>query len=59
MKKIIIVQIILSLIFVVAFTTGNQYNCFDGLIPAMQRDNSFANIAHTAIETMRNIGTGR
>lgn len=56
MKRVIIVQIILSLIFTAAFAIGYRRELVDNLVPAMQRDYSIAEISDTAIETIRNIG---
>lgn len=56
MKKVIIIQIVLSLILTAVFAVGSSRGYLDSVIPAIERDNSITEIADTAIETMRNIG---
>ena len=56
MKKVIIIQIILSLIFTAVFAVGSGRGYLDSVIPAMEHDNSITDIAGAAVETMRNIG---
>lgn len=56
MKKVIIIQIVLSLILTAVFAVGNGRGYLDSVIPAMEHDNSITDIAGAAVETMRNIG---
>ena len=56
MKKVIIIQIVLSLILTAVFAVGNSSGYLDSVIPAMEHDNSITDIAGAAVETMRNIG---
>ena len=56
MKKVIIIQIVLSLILTAVFAAGNSRGYLDSVTPVIERDNSITEIADTAIETMRNIG---
>jgi hypothetical protein len=58
MKKTLIVQIALSLIFIGAFAAGKHSGLLDSVIPVIERDNSIADIAVAAVETIRSIGTG-
>ena len=56
MKKIIAVQIILSVIFAGVFAAGSSRGYLDHLLPAMERDSSIADIAAMASKTVRAIG---
>ena len=56
MKKVIIIQIVLSLILTAVFAVGSGSGYLDSVIPAMEHDNSITDIAGAAVETMRNIG---
>ena len=56
MKKVIIIQIVLSLILTAVFAVGSSGGYIDSVIPAMEHDNSITDIAGAAVETMRNIG---
>lgn len=56
MKKVIIIQIVLSLILTAVFAVGSSRGYLDSVIPAMEHDNSITDIAGAAVETMRNIG---
>ena len=56
MKKVIIIQIVLSLILTAVFAVGSGREYLDSVIPAMEHDNSITDIADAAVETMRNIG---
>lgn len=56
MKKIIAVQIILSVIFAGVFAAGSSRGYLDHLMPAMERDSSISDIAAMASKAVRAIG---
>ena len=45
MKKVIIIQIVLSLILTAVFAVGSSRGYIDSVIPAMEHDNSITDIA--------------